>query len=266
MEKVKYNYHMHTFRCGHASGSDEEYVLKAIENGYKEIGFTDHIMLPHHSQPGIRGNYYLLDNYISSIKELQNKYKDKIKIYIGFEAEYMEEYEPYYKQLLKSKKIDYLINGQHCFIKDNNFVWYFGSDYKVNPKKWLDLYVEDTIKAIKSGLFKYICHPDAFMNARSIWDDLAIEASKKIIETAKEYNVPLEINLGASRWSPIRETNGERHYGYPFPLFWELVKEIGCKVVIGIDAHSPTHYDVDPILAYEIVERFDLDLIKEFKI
>ena len=35
----KTNYHMHTKRCMHASGSDEDYVLAAIEGGYEEIGF-----------------------------------------------------------------------------------------------------------------------------------------------------------------------------------------------------------------------------------
>ena len=38
----KTNYHMHTYRCMHASGTDEEYVLSAIKNGYEEIGFSDH--------------------------------------------------------------------------------------------------------------------------------------------------------------------------------------------------------------------------------
>ena len=32
----KTNYHMHTYRCMHASGTDEEYVLSAIKNGYEK--------------------------------------------------------------------------------------------------------------------------------------------------------------------------------------------------------------------------------------
>ena len=30
---MDYNYHTHTSRCGHATGSDEEYVKRAIEQG-----------------------------------------------------------------------------------------------------------------------------------------------------------------------------------------------------------------------------------------
>lgn len=35
----KTNYHMHTKRCMHASGSDEEYVLAAIEEDMKKLDF-----------------------------------------------------------------------------------------------------------------------------------------------------------------------------------------------------------------------------------
>ena len=41
---IKTNFHTHTTRCLHASGSDEEYVLKAIELGYKTLGFSDHAL------------------------------------------------------------------------------------------------------------------------------------------------------------------------------------------------------------------------------
>ena len=43
---LPYNLHSHTFRCGHATGTDEEFVEAAIKAGFKELGFTDHVMLP----------------------------------------------------------------------------------------------------------------------------------------------------------------------------------------------------------------------------
>ena len=44
--KLKNNYHTHTLRCGHAIGSDKEYIIKAIEAGYQVIGMSDHINIP----------------------------------------------------------------------------------------------------------------------------------------------------------------------------------------------------------------------------
>ena len=44
---MKANYHTHTARCGHAEGTDEEYVLAAIERGFDEMGFSDHVPWPY---------------------------------------------------------------------------------------------------------------------------------------------------------------------------------------------------------------------------
>lgn len=40
----KFNYHSHTYRCGHADldYTDEEYVLDYIKMGFKKMAFTDH--------------------------------------------------------------------------------------------------------------------------------------------------------------------------------------------------------------------------------
>lgn len=38
----KCNYHTHTYRCMHACGSDEDYVISAIKGGYQVLGFSDH--------------------------------------------------------------------------------------------------------------------------------------------------------------------------------------------------------------------------------
>ena len=39
------NYHTHTARCRHATGTEEEYVLAAIDRGLKILGFSDHTPL-----------------------------------------------------------------------------------------------------------------------------------------------------------------------------------------------------------------------------
>ena len=39
-----FNYHTHTYRCGHADDtmSDEDFVKELIKKGFKKIAFTDH--------------------------------------------------------------------------------------------------------------------------------------------------------------------------------------------------------------------------------
>ena len=107
MGKLKYCYHSHTKRCGHACGEDEEYVIKAIQLGIKRLGFSDHVFLPKgYEQPGTRGNFDRLDDYLNSIKSLKEKYKNQIDIIVGFEAEYSDAFVDYYKYLLKHYEND----------------------------------------------------------------------------------------------------------------------------------------------------------------
>jgi histidinol-phosphatase (PHP family) len=112
-----YTYHSHTFRCGHAVGTDEEYVKKAIEGHYEILGFSDHVMLPNQSQPGMRGDFILEDGYFRSVRDLQRKYAKQIKIYLAFECEwYGDTYRQYYHDLLANGSVDYLLLGQHDYL------------------------------------------------------------------------------------------------------------------------------------------------------
>ena len=84
------SYHTHTARCGHASGTDREYVQAAVARGVKILGFSDHIPMPfpdgHESR--FRVPLRLLDDHVQSILNLREEYKDEIDIRLGFEAEY----------------------------------------------------------------------------------------------------------------------------------------------------------------------------------
>ena len=60
---MDYNYHAHTFRCGHATGTPEEYVLWAIEHGVRYMGFSEHA--PFRFPNGFESDYRLPMNEIA---------------------------------------------------------------------------------------------------------------------------------------------------------------------------------------------------------
>ena len=124
----KTNYHMHTKRCMHASGSDEDYVLAAIEGGYEEIGFSDHSPWQYKSDyvAHMRMRASQFDDYYNSIKKLQVKYKNQIAIRIGLECEYFPEYMGWLKTLLVNYDMDYIIFGNHYYKTDEKRI-YFGT-------------------------------------------------------------------------------------------------------------------------------------------
>mgnify|MGYP002775135065 FL=1 len=89
-----YNFHTHTKRCGHAKDEDEEYVLHAIENGYTTLGFSDHApyIFPDKYESTFRiKSTKSAQDYADSVRALQGKYNDRIKIKLGFELEYYPE-------------------------------------------------------------------------------------------------------------------------------------------------------------------------------
>ncbi len=100
-----FNYHQHTFRCGHADFDmlDEEYVLESIKMGFKEIAFTDHCPQKNEidTRENVRMKYSQKEEYMDSIKKLKEKYADKIEIKTGYEIEYLPRRRRIFKRIKK---------------------------------------------------------------------------------------------------------------------------------------------------------------------
>lgn len=253
--EIDYCYHSHTSRCGHALGSDEEYILNAIRCGFKEYGVSDHVMWPNHPQPGIRGDINLLDDYFSSILNLKNKYQDKINIRLGFECEYTKEYEQYYRHLLEDTPVEYLILGQHCFInKDNKIEWYFGPN---TCDESLLRYANDLIEGMKSGLFAYVAHPDLYVHPFKEWNPFLEKIAHMICEAAEKYNMPLEINMGKKGVYP---SNG--NLMYPCDEFWKVASQYKISVYVGGDFHNASQMKTEHYkYALEIINKYNFKLL-----
>ncbi len=250
---MDYNYHTHTNRCRHASGTPEEYIKRAIECGIKHMGFSDHLpyICSNREEAIHRIPVSEADDYISEISNLREKYKDKIDIKVGFEMEY---YTGYFEKMLESAIAyggEYLILGEHFVVEEHPNPAEKHVLRRRNNIGELCLYRECLLSAIKSGVFTYVAHPDIF-NFVGDKDIYACEM-KKICEAAKEYGVPLEINfLG------IRE---ERNY--PNKSFWKIAGEVKAPVTFGFDSHDVTNaYDGKSyIKAMEMVEKYNLNYI-----
>lgn len=220
------NYHTHTFRCNHASGTEEEYVINAIDRGIKVLGFSDHTPYifegDHYSYFRMRPE--LLEDYVSSVLKLREKYRDRIEIHLGVEIEYYPKYLPETLKMLKEYPIDYLILGQH-FVGNEIGEPYCGRAN--DSEELLERYVDQCIEALKTGLFTYLAHPDLIFFTGD--DEVYRKHMGKLCAVAKELDIPLEINL-------LGLKDGRN---YPNQLFWEIAAKEGCKAILGCDAHSP---------------------------
>jgi len=254
------NFHTHTFRCGHADGEDEEYVLQALGMGLQQLGFSDHIMYPGYNEPRIRGTYSLNQGYLNSVRELSLKYKDRIKIFCGYEAECYVPYIPYMKELLATGTIDYMILGNHSAMNDRHQIYArFG---KATSASNIYMYGKTACAAMRTGLYSYIAHPDLFLSDVKEFDNDCKKVSIDIIKTAIECDVPLEINCGGIR-SGKKQIGDEFRYHYPTYDFFKLASKMKAKCIIGIDAHSPTQLSNDDTnaIALKFAKELSLQLV-----
>lgn len=260
----KSNYHTHTYRCGHAEGRDEEYVLEAIGSGYNELGFSDHVMLPGYSEPNIRGDYELCAGYLQSIGQLRAKYRERIKLHLGFEAEGFAYYFPYYNEMLQSGQIDYLILGNHCMMNDRRqIIARFGQPTTSS----IFAYRDTAIAALKTNCFSVFAHPDYFMSALPVFDRDVMKVARSLIETAVALDVPLEVNVAGIRNG--KKTIGDRQrFLYPNPEFFKLARRMGARFVLGVDAHAPAQLADDDAncCAVRFCKELDLPLCERIEL
>lgn len=269
MGKQNFNLHTHTSRCGHGDGTDIQYIQSAIDAGIKILGFSEHIPYKEIRIPGARMFIEQKEEYLETMKELREQFKDKIEIKIGFEIEYIEGQLDYLKKV--KKECDYMILGQHLkYVRGNNE--FYDYDCYCSNEDIL-IYIEQIEAALHNDLITYIAHPDYFMQGRRAFSEECKEAAHRIAKASIKYDVPLEINLNGFRYGKklyeLCDKPGvyEKRYPYPFREFWQIIANYGCKVVYGYDAHSPIAFlEKDrQLLADEILNDIPLNFIDEIE-
>lgn len=230
------NLHTHTFRCGHATGVDRDYVEGAIRAGLRVLGFSDHspMLFPEGCgyYSGFRMRPERFEEYVSSLLDLRREYADDIRILIGAEMEYYPALFQNTLSFFTRYPIDYLIMGQHFIGNEYEKRGLYAGDPSDDPGR-LAAYVDQALEGLSTGAFTYMAHPDVYRFTGS--EEVYRRENLRLLRGVKELRIPVEINFLGFR---------ERRH-YPRPMFWELVREVGNDVVFGLDAHSPETFDME---------------------
>ncbi len=252
------NYHTHTYRCHHATGTAVDYARAAVQRGFSILGISDHSPLPDNRWPEVRMQMGALSGYIDEIETAAARYRG-IMILKGLECEYAPEYSSFYAdELLGRYRCDYLIGGAHYFPVTGGWIGCYSAE---DTKKNLHAYSDYIINSIQSGLFAFIAHPDLFGNFYLKWDEETISCSRAILDAASQADVALEINGYGYRKSMIM-ADGMLRRRYPLDRFWELAKDYDVSVIINSDAHRPEDLDSFGDAA-ELAERHSLRIITD---
>ena len=234
------NYHSHTARCGHAWGTDDEFVQAAIHAGFGVLGFSEHAPWPF--ADGYRELDYRqritmeeLDGYLEAMQRLKEKYKNQIEIRIGLECEYFPQYFDWLKTV--KPKLDYLLLGVHCADSDEHLTHYYARSTKTEQ---VEEYMRCVLAGMESGLFAYLAHPELCLGDYPVYDEVCKEMVHAICRKARQHHMPLEYNL----YGVDKQHRGrQKGLGYPCKLFWEAAASHGCTAIIGVDAHRPEHFN-----------------------
>lgn len=248
---MRANYHTHTWRCNHASGTEKEYVEQAIRGGIKLLGFSDHTPYPFPGGycSGFRMRVDQFEDYVNTVLSLRETYKNDIEIYLGVEAEYYPAYFDGLRRLMEGYPVDYFLLGQHFIGNEIGGVY---SGTPTGDPRVLERYCRQAAEGMETDCFTYLAHPDlvCYTGPAEHYEKQARWLCRK----ANECHIPLEINF-------LGIEDG-RHY--PNMKFWKIAGEEGCQVIFGCDAHRPEAVWNPAVYekAKKIADRYQLRLIE----
>ncbi|MCD8213340.1 MAG: histidinol-phosphatase, partial [Campylobacter sp.] len=153
---MKIDLHNHTYLCKHAVGGIDEYIEAAIACKTEIFGFSDHN--PMKFDEAYRMGFEQMDKYENTVLEARENFKDKIKILLAYEVDFLE---GFMDDRIFARKVDYFIGSVH-FIGG----WGFDNpefigEYKNKDidKIWQD-YFECVKHLAKCGKFEIVGHFD----------------------------------------------------------------------------------------------------------
>jgi histidinol-phosphatase (PHP family) len=240
--------HMHTSRCGHASGTPREYLAAASAAGVSTICFTDHLPLPtgipralEYAMPAEQ-----LPDYVREIRELASSSgaSGGPEVLVGIEADWLEGCEGDVLESVGAFAFDMVLGSVH-FIDD----WAFDdpeltgrySDWDIG-ELW-DRYFSTLLRAARSGIFDVMAHPDLVKKFGFVPDVDPTPWYEGTAEALAEAGVAFEVNTAGLR-KPCAEL-------YPAPGFLRTAFRHGVPVTCGSDAHRPDEVGAGMAVARE---------------
>ena len=242
----QFNLHTHSI-FSDGKSTPEEVVLEAINQGLKVLGFSDHSPVPFENSFAIKNDN--VQNYISTIKSLKEKYKDQIDIYCSMEMDFIPGIVKDFKKTQKELGLDYMIGSVHLVGNDVDRLWFIdGSKVETYDEGLFNYYGGDIKKGVKTFFYQYneMIETEEF-DIVGHFDKIKMHnRDRYFTEEDKWYrNLVLETLTLIKEKSLIVEVNTRGIYKkrssdfYPATWLLPIMREMNVPVVISSDAHKP---------------------------
>jgi histidinol-phosphatase (PHP family) len=246
------DYHVHTARCGHATGAMERYVEHAIAAGLTELGFSDHLYMywlpPARRDPKLGMAEWEHDFYIEDVERCRQRYASDISIRLATEADFIPGHEAELDRILRRYDWDYVIGSVHFVdewgFDDARYMSRFDAwDTDALYARYFDL----VGASAETGLFDTIGHADLVkkFGHRPAGDQS--EAYRLLAERFAEAGVCVEVNTAGLR-KPVGEM-------YPHPDLLRACCLAGVQTTLGSDAHAPQEVAADLVSARALMQQ-----------
>jgi histidinol-phosphatase (PHP family) len=239
------DYHVHTARCGHASGEMAAYVERAIGAGLPEMGFSDHIFLywlpPDLRDPELAMAEDQFDGYVEEVARLRHRYPE-IEIRLSVEADFMPGHEPTLAGILDRYPWDYVLGSVHFLdawgIDDSRYIATYDEwDVDELYERYFDL----ICRGAESGHFDTIAHLDLVKKFGHRPTRDPRDLYERVARRLGAAGVAVEVNTAGLR-KPVREL-------YPHIDLLTACRRAGVPATLGSDAHTPEEVAADYPLA-----------------
>jgi histidinol-phosphatase (PHP family) len=239
MIDIKTDGHVHTPFCGHATGTMEEYVRKALEKKLAGIVFLEHL---ERGVSYVERTWLTEENFISYRREatrLKAKYAGRIEVFCGVEVGYNPDCVERLCDFLAGEQWDRIGISYH-FLKIGDSHVNLVSRKQGNLEairgagvdRVLQAYYEGLMKAIERIEGHVVCHLDAALRfLRGGRDEKQQDGMiKAVLEKIQERKMALEVNA-----------SGFAIRGEQFPATAVVCQaaRMGIPLWAGSDAHKP---------------------------
>src|SRR5438270_5706041 len=192
--------HMHTPLCRHATGEPTDYAKRAVELGFKEIGFSDHSPMRKDDFDDWRMRFDQLDEYVQKVRKAQKDFPQLI-IRLALEVDYLPGHEEWIRELAARHRWDYFIGSVH-YVSDS---WDIDNPAKLSEWKNRDTfevwqaYFERLAMAAESKLFEIIGHADLPKKFGHRPDRDVSALYGKFLDAAEKSGCAVELNTAGLR-------------------------------------------------------------------
>lgn len=239
--KYLQNLHTHSTYCD-GKNPPEDMVKRAIELGFKSLGFSGHATMPDSIPAAYAMTRAGTLEYKKEITALKKKYEGQIDIFLGIEYDVLSETD--------LEGYDYTIGSVH-YIRRNGMI----VDFDINAdgvRNIIDnIYGGDGMQFAKEYYEELARLPESIVPDVVGHFDIVAKHCEKIpffdIESDEYKNYALEaLHALASRCKLFEVNTGGVPRGYrltPYPPKFILkeMKTLGCGVVISSDCHDKSY-------------------------